>query len=359
MKHQRMSPQLTSLAAAVAMAILLTGATAGALSAREWQAAAGAQSADLGNVALSFLPNELWIRAGDSIRWTFSTQEPHSVSFLKTGQIRPPAFSVFGANDAINNASFVGCPGTTPDGSSFDGSSCVSSGPSRTGQTYTVKFPTAGNFKLVCLVHVRMTGAIHVLPVSDALPYDQSFYDRQANSAGAELLSDAASLKGRGEAEANRISAQEVTAGIAAILGNGGGSQTTMVMRFLGATTIVRVGDTVEWTNLEPVGVHTITFGTEPQNAIPPSVDGVPSTFPTDPDAVPHATISSPTESVNSGFIGVQTQETGGQPEAPLGFLFPNPGTRFRVTFTAPGTFNYICSLHDDLGMKGTVIVHQ
>ena len=353
MKHQRISPQLTSLAAAVAMANIMTGVTAGTLSAREWQAAAGAQSADLGNVALAFLPNELWINAGDSIRWTFSTEEPHTVSFLEQNQIpnqiRPQAFSVTGANGSV----FVGCPGTTPDGSSFDGSSCVSSSPSRTGLTYTVNFPAAGNFKLVCLVHPRMTGTIHVLPLLETPPYDQSFYDRQADSAGTELLSDAASLKGRGEAEANRISAQEVTAGIAAILANGGGSQTTMVMRFLGATTTVRVGDTVEWTNLEPIGVHTITFGTEPGNAIPPS-----SVFPMDADGVPHATISSPTESVNSGFIGVQNQETVGQPEAPLGFLFPNPGTRFRVTFTAPGTFNYICSLHDDLGMKGTVIVH-
>jgi plastocyanin len=337
-----------------AVVALMTGVTAGTLSATEWQAAAGAQSADLGNVALAFLPNELWIHAGDSIRWTFSTEEPHSVSFLKTGQIRPPAFSMFGVNDAVNNASFVGCPGTTPDGSSFDGTSCVSSGPSRTGQSYTINFPTAGNFKLVCLVHPRMTGAIHVLPLSVTLPYDQSFYDRQANSTGRELLADAAALQGRGEAGADQISPHEVTAGIAAILGNGGGSQTTMVMRFLGATTIVRVGDTVEWTNLEPIGVHTITFGQEPVNAIPPS-----SVFPMDPDGVPHAMISSPTESVNSGFIGVQNQETSGQPEAPLGFLFPSPGNRFRVTFTAPGTFNYICSLHDELGMKGTVIVHQ
>ena len=337
-----------------AVVALMTGVSAGTLSATEWKAAAGAQSADLGNVALAFLPNELWIHAGDSIRWTFSTQELHSVSFLITGQIRPPAFSMFGANDAINDASFVGCPGTTPDGSSFNGSSCVSSGPSTTGQTYTVNFPTAGNFKLVCLVHARMSGAIHVLQLSETLPYDQAFYDRQGDSAGRELLFDAAALRARGEADADQISAHEVTAGIAAILGNGGGSQTTMVMRFLGATTIVRVGDTVEWTNLEPIGVHTITFGSEPVNAIPPS-----SAFPMDTDGVPHATISSPGENVNSGFIGVQNQETGNQPEAPLGFLFPNPGTRFRVTFTAPGTFNYICSLHDDLGMKGTVIVHQ
>jgi plastocyanin len=28
------------------------------------------------------------------------------------------------------------------------------------------------------------------------------------------------------------------------------------------------------------------------------------------------------------------------------------------VTFTSPGTFNYICAVHDQLGMKGTVIVH-
>src|SRR5579872_5093904 len=282
-----------------AVVALMIGVTAGTLSATEWRAAAGAQSADLGDVALAFLPNELWIHAGDSIRWTFSTEELHSVSFLKTGQIRPPAFSIFGVNDAINDASFGGCPGTTPDGSSFDGSSCVSSGPSRTGQTYTVNFPTAGNFKLVCLVHATMTGAIHVLLKSETLPYDQSFYDRQADSAGRELVSDARALQARGEADADQISAHEVTAGIAAILGNGGGSQEIMVMRFLGATTTVCVGDTVEWTNLEPTGFHTITFGSEPVNAIPPS-----SVFTMDPDGVPRATISSPNQSVNSGLIG-------------------------------------------------------
>jgi len=29
------------------------------------------------------------------------------------------------------------------------------------------------------------------------------------------------------------------------------------------------------------------------------------------------------------------------------------------VTFTSPGTFNYICAIHDELGMKGTVIVYS
>jgi plastocyanin len=31
--------------------------------------------------------------------------------------------------------------------------------------------------------------------------------------------------------------------------------------------------------------------------------------------------------------------------------------TRFRVTFNTPGTFNYICALHDEEGMVGRVIV--
>ena len=58
---------------------------------------------------------------------------------------------------------------------------------------------------------------------------------------------------------------------ISAVLATGGGSQTTSVMRFLGATTLVHVGDTVEWTNLATPPFHTINFGTEPANLMPPS----------------------------------------------------------------------------------------
>jgi plastocyanin len=133
--------------------------------AQDAQAIVGAQSTDQGKQALAFLPNELWVHAGDSVKWTFVTDEIHTVSFLRTipsPQIRPP-FP-------------VGCPGTpppgiTPDGSSFDGTSCVNSGVLVSGQTYTVNFPTAGNFKLVCLVHVDMTGVVHVLDLSETLPH--------------------------------------------------------------------------------------------------------------------------------------------------------------------------------------------
>jgi plastocyanin len=304
-----------------------------AVAAEQTQAIAGAQSSDKGNQALAFLPNELWVHVGDSITWAFPTDEIHTVTFLKPNQVRPP-FP-------------VGCPGVTPDGASYDGTSCVNSGVMAGGQTYTVSFPTAGNYKLVCLVHAYMTGAVHVLNASETLPHDQDFYENQAERELSELLSDASRLMGRGMAIARRTSEDEVSAGIAEIVATtGGGVHTATVMRFLRDTTIVDVGDTVEWTNLGPAVSHTVTFGTEPADPMPPSA-GVT----TDSDGARHAVIGSPSDNVNSGFLTAANPDRVGQPQPPLGV------TRFRVTFTSPGTFHYICALHDDLGMTGTVIV--
>src|SRR2546426_562896 len=152
----------------VALAVSITPQAA-AVAAAQAQAVAGAQNADMGKQALAFLPNELWVHTGDSVTWTFATNEIHTVTFLKQ-QLRPPRPGVLGG----------GCPGTTPDGSSFDGSTCVTSSELVSGQTYTVNFPTAGNFKLVCLVRPSMTGAVHVLGLSETLPHDQAFYDHEA-----------------------------------------------------------------------------------------------------------------------------------------------------------------------------------
>jgi plastocyanin len=297
----------------------------------------GAQSRDLGKQALAFLPNELWVHVGDVINWTFVTDEPHTVTFLKPGppgQIRPPLP--------------VGCPGTTPDGSSYDGTKCLNSGPMVGGQSYAVSFPKAGNFRLVCLVHADMTGMVHVLDPSETLPFDEAFYERQARHERRELLSDAYRLERRGIATAQRTSENDVSAGISGIVATtGGGSHSTVVMRFLQGTTIVHVGDTVEWTNLGPTVPHTVTFGTEPDDPTSPPSDGVT----TDTDGALHAVIGSPTDSVHSGLLRAAPEERVGLAQSPPGV------TRFRVTFTSPGTFNYICALHDNLGMVGTVIV--
>src|SRR6201993_231662 len=101
--------------------LLTLAGSAGTVHAEDWHAIVGAESPNRGSQALAFLPNELWVHTGDSIRWTFPTHERHTLTFLKPGQIRPPGFGpIFDVP--------VGCPGITPDGSSFDGSACVTSG---------------------------------------------------------------------------------------------------------------------------------------------------------------------------------------------------------------------------------------
>jgi len=361
------------------VAILIAAAPTSTVQAKEWQASAGAESPDRGRQALAFLPNELWIHTGDSIRWTFPTHERHSVTFLAPGQLRPPIYSpsAWGVE--------VGCPGVTPDGSSFDGSACVHSGillldpnteSTANAPTYSVHFPAAGNFKLACLAHVDMIGVVHVLNPSETLSHDQNFYDHQAQSEGTLLLADASRLGSRGTHDdedraqsgpaffrmndsrlqgqgsswdEDRTQSIDIAAGIGEVVTiTGAGSQSASLMRFLRHTIVVRVGDTVEWTSLEPSINHTVTFGMEPADPRPPSANVTVTS-----DRARRAVIGSPADAVNSGFLSPSPQDRTGLAEAPPGI------TRFRVTFTSPGTFNYICAIHDELGMKGAVIVQR
>jgi plastocyanin len=332
-------------------AMMMAGVGTTRLHAKEWQVIAGAETPDRASQALAFLPNELWIQAGDSIRWTFPTHERHTLTFLTPGEVRPAAFgTTFGIP--------IACPGVgvTPDGSSFAGISCVSSGvlllPEDSGQfapapTYSVVFPTTGNFKFVCLVHADMTGIVHVVSPAAMLPHDQQFYDAEASGEQALLLGDASRLRGRGtpgggpESNAVAVGVGEV------VTTTGAGSQTASLMQFLRGTIVVRVGDTVEWTSLDPSINHTVTFGTEPADPRPPS-----GNVSLNSDGDRQAVISSPATNVNSGFLSPAPQDRANLAQSAPGI------TRFLVTFTSPGTFNYICAVHDQLGMKGTVIVN-
>ena len=293
----------------------------------QWNATIGAQSGDLGRQALAFLPNEIWIHAGESITWTMAVNEGHTVTFLTSGQIRPP-FT-------------VECPGFSAGSASFDGSTCVTSGLLFQGDKFTVVFPVAGNFKLVCLVHSDMTGTIHVLDPSQSLPHDQAFYDREAQRESADLLrAEVTEVTNRHHLE------NAVIAGHGNTVATGGGSESFSVMRFSDPGITVQAGDTIEWTNDDPTTAHTVTFGREPQDLVDPS-----SNVTVDPDGARHGVLNSPSDAVHSGFIQAAPQDRTGLAQVPSGV------TRFRITFSKPGIYSYICSLHDVLGMKGSVVV--
>ncbi len=343
-----------------------------ALAQQTWQAKAGAETPGMGRQALAFLPNEMWIHAGDSVTWTFNSDEIHTVSFLVVGQVFPP-FA-------------VGCPGFSVGTATFDGSTCVTTPPSVIGSpAITVTFPTAGNYRLQCLVHNTMNGTIHVLDPSVALPHNQAFYDREAQRQQRALLTDQdhansddsmAGMKHSGDmvsvrviAAKNRLSASKkalapsssantaatahITAGVGEIVATSGGVQTSSLVRFVKGKITVHVGDTVEWDNSDPEEPHTITFGPEPQDIFDPS-----SNVTRDPDGGLHAILNSPSDTAHSGFILQPLPDQPGMPvnSNPDNAIADNP-TIFRVTFTGPGTYNYACVLHDNLGMDGQVVV--
>ena len=189
--------------------------------------------------------------------------------------------------------------------------------------------------------------------LTQPLPHDQDFYDRQAADQRRDLLSDrdGRSVAACGECAAHdSLKARVVTAGIGEISATAGGTQTLSVVRFLADQILIRAGDTVEWTNQDPVKPHTVTFGTEPIGLAIFAPFRRP--VPMDADGALHAVITSPAPNVSSGIIAAAAQDPdSGSPQTPLGL------TRFRATFPNPGAFPYRCLLHDDLGMKGMVIV--
>jgi len=321
---------------------------------QNWKANVGAQNKDMSRQATAFLPNEMWIHEGDQITWTFASGDIHTVTFLTVGQVFPPTET-------------AGCPGFSTSPATFDGTTCVTSQPtsipSTTPPTFTVIFPTSGNYEVVCLVHPEMFGVIHVLSVSETLPYDQAFYDEQAEDERLTLLGDRDAPpmhQGHHPPTSGMLSAsvisrtKAVTAGYGEITATPGGQEALAVVRFIDGTVEIHAGDTVEWTNWDPIIGHTITFGTEPADLFDPSCS--PSCSVTlDSDGALHATITGSGQNVHSGFIFAALEGYTGLTPVPLPPLFPP--TRFRVTFTQPGTYNYKCSLHDNLGMVGKVVV--
>jgi hypothetical protein len=80
-----------------------------------------------------------------------------------------------------------------------------------------------------------------------------------------------------------------------------------------------------------------VAFGPEPAADLAPiGTDGPGrATLPTNP----------PDQTVNSCFLGLWQSWP------------PRVSMRFRVAFTAPGTYAHDCALHDERGMRGTVIM--
>jgi plastocyanin len=294
-----------------------------------WSVKVGAQTPDKGVQANGFFNNNITVDVGDRVTWSWAADEIHTVTFL-SGAPEPTLFAVIGGQ-LVPNFPFLG-PSGGPD---YNGTGIANSGVfgfPGVPTTFSLTFTTPGTYGYVCLVHEGMDGTVTVNQAGTAYPATQADYDRASQAQEAQLLGKGLLLFGQGQATA---APTEATAGNGQVV-SGVGS-TLAVLRFVPDKRVVHVGDTVTWRNLDPETPHTVTFGTEPPGgpfgAYAPSsnVSGG------------HATISSPNDSVNSGFIANDP-------------LFHVKNT-FSATFMAPGTYPYICALHDEQGMKGSIVV--
>ena len=122
----------------------------------------------------------------------------------------------------------------------------------------------------------------------------------------------------------------------------GAGTPVVDVQRFFPPRVTIHAGDSLTWIN-RSFAPHTVTFlagQTPPPVIVPqPQASGPPRLL-GNPDAFLPA--GNPTGYDGSGFLN-------------SGFKEPGPDGTFTVTFTQPGTYPYLCLLHD--GMAGTVVV--
>lgn len=316
MKHYRgIKPRSNKLALIVAFAVALLAslAAAGPASAderghRTWQVQVGSESSDQEIQGMAFLPSEIYINEQDTITWQANAAEIHTVTFLAAGQ----SLHEFNPFDPTQTGPFGG--------DEYDGKSYYNSGILANvdvpgfpdARSYTLTFPREGNFTYYCLVHgTMMKGTVHVRDRGTDYPYSQADYDKASRAQERAILRDGHQLDA---SLAQQASNHKVMAG--------GDDGVAMVMRFVRPTVTVHVGEKVDFVNDGMGAPHTVTFGTEPANIFAPSGD--PEHF------------------------------TGG--DLSSGIIPPDGGT-FEVTFESKGTFEYICALHDYMGMVGKVRV--
>jgi plastocyanin len=262
--------------------------------------------------AMTFLPREVWVNVGDTVRWTAGSAEPHTVTFLAPGTSLPE-FNPFDPSQTMPQGS-----------SSYDGTAYTNSGIIATQpifvftdpvSSYDETFTATGDFTYYCLLHgVMMTGVVHVRAAGTAYPYTQQDYNRAGNHEAAAALF-AGRTAYRQARQAYATTGSQVLVGID---GEGFG-----VSRFVRDNVVVHVGESVSFSTAGPGAPHTVTFGEEPPGLAILAPSGDPTHY--------------GGGDLNSGVLA--------------------PGVPFTVTFTAAGTFHYICAIHDDMGMVGDVVV--
>ena len=253
----------------------------------------GAESTDMSLQVNAFLPGPIDVNVGDTITWRVASTEFHTVSFLSGARAeRFEAPTPDGRGMMVNPTAAFPLGGAT-----YTGTGMVSSGVLNKDQSYSLTFTEPGVYQYVCLVHPEMKSEVRVIDPE----------------------------KPRGAAASVKV---------------GDGANDVSLMRFVPGDVEIHVGESVAFANQDTGEMpHTVTFRAgrpSPEMITPqPQPDGPPLLV-FNPDVIEAhgaAGAFSGDEYLNSGML---VQGAPGQP--------------FTVTFARPGTYDYVCLLHENMG---------
>ena len=298
---------------------------------------------------MRFYPDNITINEGDTIVWKLASAEPHTVTFPKPGE-QPPALTVpegEGGNQRVlmNPLAVMPQGESNYDGTVLTGSGQIGGDPQFPTE-YKLTFTKTGAYDYFCAFHMMMTGKVTVQAAGSAYPKTQAQIDADA---AAQLAADTQAAM-QAEPTAMQASTRPGPNGTTIHEVNiGYGDGILDWMRFGPADLTIKAGDTVEWVQKDVETPHTVTLvsgGKEPELILTEPQQGGPPKLVINPEVLAPAggTTYSGQGYFNSGWI--------------WGTKVPLPGPRtYSLTFDTPGTYEYICVLHDMMGMNGHITV--
>jgi len=352
------APQIVPQTVVVEKAVVATPApaapTAPAPAPRTINVSAG--SGQDTTVEAAFVPSVIRVRANDTVQWKVNGDEIHTVSFNPPPAAMQPVVPIPGGGPTdfmlppeLGFATRApGAPVEKFSGTGYVNSGILSKQPLAPGappnDTFSLTFDKPGAYKFVCLLHPSMDGVVVVESAADTTVPSQADIDAQAKAEKAGLD---AQVKAATDWSKNPQSASgpNNTKLWAVNVGVNVGDPSAALYDFGPKTLTVKAGDTVSWYSYE---FHTVTFNPKP----PPEDFIVPK---------PQGANKPPILSINTRILLPAKPSQSYDPtqyynSGVLGLGLPG-GNVFSLTFDKPGTYEYFCAVHVQLGMKGTIIV--
>lgn len=288
-----------------------------------------------GNVeVLAFAPQSLQVHRGDTVTWAINSF--HNIRFADG----PTDFVIVAEVDGqpmpqVNPA--VAFP-TIASGAAYTGGEANSGLPTDPAAPKTfslVMDVEPGTYSYVCDVHPGMVGLITVVADDQAVPASTEVAVQGATELRGALDAGLAALF-----QLEAAPAAPAADGVTAIQAGNGGTGRTTVNLFFPFSTTIKAGESVIWTiPADSVEPHTVSWpAVRGQDVAPIMVEGAPPILALGPSIAPM------TESGTT--VGADGSFSSG--------LF-TPGQSFTLTFSEPGTYNYVCNIHP--GMSGTIVV--